>query len=45
MDEVATRASCSYKKNGVTVRSREPGKTMKMDEVNVEAGGVTDEVT
>jgi hypothetical protein len=45
MDEVTARASCSCKKNGVTVRNKEPGKTMETNEVNGEARGVTNKVT
>jgi len=45
MNEVTTWAGSSRKENGMCVGNRKPDETMKADEVDVEAGRVTDEVT
>ncbi len=45
VDEVTVGAISSRKENGVTVGNRKPCETMEADEVYVDAGRVTDEVT
>jgi hypothetical protein len=45
MYEVTAGASGSRKENMIGVKNREPSKTMKADEVDVEAGRMTSEVT
>ncbi len=44
VDEVAIGASGSRNENGVTIKNKEPGETMKADKVDLVAGRVTDEV-
>jgi hypothetical protein len=44
MDKVTAGASGSRKENRMCVGNKEPDETLKADEVDVEAGRVTDEV-
>jgi hypothetical protein len=45
MDEVTAGPSGSRKENMIGVRNMEPSETMKADEVDVESGRMTHEVT